>query len=399
MKQTLLLICICASTLVTAQKKVIAKTIKTFDATSEMQYADSISYAYSNYQGALTSNKPEFSMPPMQLIWRVFFNEPEIKFSTSSNYSGSNYPLYLNDERQKRFDLATYNTLVDSSTENGDRVIYTYTSFNALASKTLQNENMGTWMDANKDVYEYDNQNRLSRIISSTNNGTTLEIYLIDSISYSGNAIDPTETSIWTSNDGVSFTNAASSLISYSSGKPTSVDYYQNGIFSIYGTYHYGNNDQLDSLVAFNVVNNIPSEQVAKFAYTYNSSGNVIQELQTGMDNLITKFAYNADQFVTNMEVIQSGGIVTKTNFYYQNVAETAEMEALDLAVYPNPNNGHFKVVTSENIMDLKIIDLQGRIVLEQTTNEVDLDGFKSGLYEIMVSTSNGNGSIKVMKQ
>ena len=57
-----------------------------------------------------------------------------------------------------------------------------------------------------------------------------------------------------------------------------------------------------------------------------------------------------------------------------------------ELKVYPNPNNGIFKI-EGNNIQKLRIIDVAGKLVYENSTSQlqydIDISKLKSGIYFI----------------
>ena len=72
-------------------------------------------------------------------------------------------------------------------------------------------------------------------------------------------------------------------------------------------------------------------------------------------------------------------------------------LEKSNLIVYPNPSNGVFQVTSQMNMNSLKVFDVSGKLVLENELNsnftQINLTGFKSGLYTLVSELDNG-GSI-----
>jgi hypothetical protein len=71
------------------------------------------------------------------------------------------------------------------------------------------------------------------------------------------------------------------------------------------------------------------------------------------------------------------------------------ELSNGDLDIYPNPNNGLFTISNSEDIVEVTITDVHGKIV--QSINEInlnkidiDLTNLERGMYMVNVETSNG---------
>ena len=73
-----------------------------------------------------------------------------------------------------------------------------------------------------------------------------------------------------------------------------------------------------------------------------------------------------------------------------------------DVLIYPNPAQNHVKIISSSNIMSLKITDLNGRVLetLSETEKELDLDIslFTEGIYFMQVYTENGLVTKKLIK-
>jgi len=86
------------------------------------------------------------------------------------------------------------------------------------------------------------------------------------------------------------------------------------------------------------------------------------------------------------------------TIFDYNTVGISEDKTLNGLQVYPNPSNGRFYVdlsQTSEEVKELKILDMQGKIIFEtRDTHEkifVDISNYSSGIYVIQLKTSFNN--------
>src|SRR4029079_10398021 len=66
------------------------------------------------------------------------------------------------------------------------------------------------------------------------------------------------------------------------------------------------------------------------------------------------------------------------------------------LSVYPNPGNGEFRINTDQEILNLKVMDVTGNIVLE-TTNTNRFSMSDRGMYFVQVVTKNGTAVGKIV--
>jgi len=71
------------------------------------------------------------------------------------------------------------------------------------------------------------------------------------------------------------------------------------------------------------------------------------------------------------------------------------ELSFKDLSIYPNPNNGQFTITNSQEITDLIITDLQGKVILSHNNINlnkvnVELSDLERGMYMINIKTIDG---------
>lgn len=80
-------------------------------------------------------------------------------------------------------------------------------------------------------------------------------------------------------------------------------------------------------------------------------------------------------------------------------VKPTQENEIL-IAVYPNPTNGLVNIeIQNHTIQNIKLYDLQGRLMKETTESQFDLSNYSNGTYFIRAQTEKGFYSYKLIKQ
>lgn len=73
------------------------------------------------------------------------------------------------------------------------------------------------------------------------------------------------------------------------------------------------------------------------------------------------------------------------------------------LNVYPNPTNNSVTISNDLLIHSIKVIDFSGRVIIEKTTNEkelnIDLGTYSKGVYTIEIVLSEGVVRKKIMKE
>ena len=71
------------------------------------------------------------------------------------------------------------------------------------------------------------------------------------------------------------------------------------------------------------------------------------------------------------------------------NRSAAEQLTKSGVAVYPNPNNGQFQVVTSETFgkeVTITMMDMNGRVVLTQNSGSVNASDLSAGMYLVRVS-------------
>ena len=80
------------------------------------------------------------------------------------------------------------------------------------------------------------------------------------------------------------------------------------------------------------------------------------------------------------------------------------ELTKGNMEVYPNPNNGEFVITTSNEVMNVTITDVRGKVVYSNNsvnnhTINVNLSDLERGMYMINVETANGTMTENVIVQ
>jgi len=91
----------------------------------------------------------------------------------------------------------------------------------------------------------------------------------------------------------------------------------------------------------------------------------------------------------------QSGCECSATKTIVMNRSAAEQLSKSGVAVYPNPNNGQFQVVTSETFgtdVQITMMDMNGRVVKTQNHGSVNASELSAGMY--LVRVSNGTESV-----
>ena len=67
--------------------------------------------------------------------------------------------------------------------------------------------------------------------------------------------------------------------------------------------------------------------------------------------------------------------------------------------IYPNPTNGLVNVeIQNQTIQNIKLYDLQGRLIKEISQSQLDLSNYSNGTYFLRAQTDKGFYSYKLIK-
>lgn len=134
-------------------------------------------------------------------------------------------------------------------------------------------------------------------------------------------------------------------------------------------------------------------------SYTFNTGGSVIPSssgqivVNPTVTTVYVALGESAEGCINSSSLTQSVEICT-------GLTESALSNYFNL--YPNPNNGTFKVKTEVDIT-VRIINVLGQIVytdlFQAGTNEVSMNELANGIYDVYLSTENGNANIKMVKE
>lgn len=108
-----------------------------------------------------------------------------------------------------------------------------------------------------------------------------------------------------------------------------------------------------------------------------------------------------AQLFMDNLTPMFSNTVlatVVSTNSLQNNITSQT------VQLYPNPSNGKITIITKESLKEIKILDIQGKIIYQKNNllslnQKLDIIGLPSGIYIAQIQEKNGNWSnIKFIK-
>ena len=108
--------------------------------------------------------------------------------------------------------------------------------------------------------------------------------------------------------------------------------------------------------------------------------------------------------FFSINEVVYSGSYSDSLSINLCDLTNYSDKIIQTTTIYPNPSFGNFVFLSKNIISQLKIYDLDGKMILNKNpmskSFEIDLTSFKSGFYAAYIKNINGNYSIhKILKQ
>ena len=97
-------------------------------------------------------------------------------------------------------------------------------------------------------------------------------------------------------------------------------------------------------------------------------------------------------------------GARTEAVVTVNDCSNITELTKGNMEVYPNPNNGEFVITTSNEVMNVTITDVRGKVVytnntVNNHTINVNLSDLEKGMYMINVETANGTMTENVIVQ
>lgn len=80
-----------------------------------------------------------------------------------------------------------------------------------------------------------------------------------------------------------------------------------------------------------------------------------------------------------------------------ESVNEISKRNAF--SIYPNPSSSSINIDYNERFSTIRLVDIQGKMVLQSTQKTIDIDGLENGIYIVHIATENGVLNSKFVKQ
>ena len=109
--------------------------------------------------------------------------------------------------------------------------------------------------------------------------------------------------------------------------------------------------------------------------------------LENGKLTLITNGTYRVT--MTNESVVSNGTTKASVKASYTKTSTTAinDLSSKNLKIYPNPTKNIINIETENSTMPIvKIISIQGNIILQTQSNNIDLSPYEKGIYLLQVN-------------
>jgi len=386
-----------------AQQKLIGLTTRSFDETGAMVGLDSSEYVYSSWEGSLTSNEPEFKFETPVFDW--LYELPVIKCNTENIYSGM--PLAFVNARQNTI---VNGNLADSEIATSDRQVYTYDASGNLIKVEYFFWNVSQFDVYAENTFEYDANNNLivEKYITDPSVNPTTES--VDSMFYdASNNMTRAVSYYW---DGSALYAESQSLMTYSGTELTDLEIYEGSsttplewVYDVDYTFSAG----LPTLIeAYPVSGGVPGTTTEiELSYTYDANNQIsVYQGYLGGDLFIQEdYVYDAEGFVKHIESSEldfataSLYVYEILDFYYQSTAGVDEVVALEASVYPNPSQDVITVSADAHVDQVAIFSTDGKLMMNQKGNTVDVSSLPMGTYLVKAMTSEGAGQARFVKQ
>jgi len=99
--------------------------------------------------------------------------------------------------------------------------------------------------------------------------------------------------------------------------------------------------------------------------------------------------------------VVERDGIIHEHQFKYDEISDLSEIENSSIEIYPNPTKDIISLSGRlDDIKQIKVIDAMGKtmIYFSESTQELDLSSFSSGIYMLQIELTKGSVVKKILK-
>lgn len=372
-------------------------------------FNDSLKYNYNSWEGAFNSFEPTLQFNGIVLKYDVppFFVHcsSEIKIA---GFTGNTTQFNTNN-------VLTNGLVTQSQGANpNSRVVFQYDANYNLLSETIENYTAANgWNPTSITVYSYDALGNVLTIIDSLGYATTPYQYSADSMWYvPGTNQLAKKTSYFHNFGNTAMDPTYKSEIIYAAGN---IDYIDNFSYQITGgvwnwtarhlyTYTGIAIDGFKShQVASNVVNPV---HYAEGTFTYTSLNQPYEFIYSdgqGQPAFKEVFAYSADGFLKTKKRYEynTPGTPTLTEnetYYFSSVLDIEELKEIEVSIFPNPTTETLQILSEGNILDLQLYNMKGQLLIQQSTNTVDISRLEAGIYLLKGKTDLGSFSQKIIK-
>jgi len=179
----------------------------------------------------------------------------------------------------------------------------------------------------------------------------------------------------------------------------------------------------IQTSITFNLSVTYEPNTWIRVGFSYNiTTGEAIWKGPNGI--LSTGSAYNSTNWIANSNptelsinvTVPTTGIINNTtsdvifdNLIVRAVATSTlsldNVQNVDkkISLFPNPTTNNINILSNENIKNIKIMDVNGRVIINQITSNtdtlnMDVSNLKSGVYIIFVESESGIEKTKFIK-
>ncbi len=147
--------------------------------------------------------------------------------------------------------------------------------------------------------------------------------------------------------------------------------------------------DQRQSIMGWREVFKMPMEIKIEFTDGSDTIIKVVNETK------LASYSFATNKNVDNIELDPNKWILKTATWDAEIVVGVKNNSDYNISVFPNPNNGSFRVFMTDAIQNkqfsLSVIDMRGILLYttDSFTNSIEIDGLKPGTYFVIIKTDN----------